>query len=195
MSGVDRTKNSLRRGDKNFDQESQATSSVENERVQPQVKVPNGDYICLAPLSLPIMSLGDLIKHIPAQKERIDSISAGLDSETEACAYWSEFRKSIWGREASEWQKVEDVDRGDDRVRDDHIPDGPPGPCSVVTLPKSLPDTWSIDKSKMKILVRADYHEALNAAVLANNAHVTVFVVSGQPGIGELPFPSTTYPI
>jgi len=88
---------------------------------------------------------------------------------------------------------VEDIDRGDGRVRDDHIPDGPPGPCTVATLPKSLPDTWDIDSKK--VLVRTDYHEALDEAMLANNAHVAVFVVGGQPGIGELRFPSTAHSI
>jgi len=131
--------------------------------------------------------LSDLIKYIPAQKERIDSISPGLDPNTMVCNYWREFRESIWGKDASKWQMVEDVDRGDDRVRDDRLPDGPPGSCTVATLPKSLPDAWSIDSKK--ILVRTDYHEALNAALLANDTNVTVFVVRGQPGIGELPFP------
>ena len=58
------------------------------------------------------MLLSDLIEYIPTQKEKIRSISPGLDSETEACGHWSEFRESFWGKDASEWQVVEDVDRG-----------------------------------------------------------------------------------
>ena len=80
-----------------------------------------------------------------------------------------------------------------DRVRDHHTPDGLPGPCTVATLPESLPDIWGIDSGK--VLVRTDYHEALNAAVLANKALVTVFVVGGQPGTGELPSPFSLHPL
>ena len=48
------------------------------------------------------MLLSDLIEHIPTQKEKIRLISPGLDSETEACGYWNEFRESFWGEDASE---------------------------------------------------------------------------------------------
>ena len=139
------------------------------------------------------MSLSDLVEHIPAQKEKIRSISSGLTTETAACDYWSRLREIFWGKDASQWQVVENIDRGDDPVPDHRIPDGPPDSCTVAKLPKFVAAMWGIDSEK--ILVRTDYHEALNTAVLANNARVTVFVVGGQPGIGELPFLSTVYSI
>jgi hypothetical protein len=133
------------------------------------------------------MLLSDLVDHTPAQRKAISQVNP-----TDLCdprlPHWEEFRKSLWNNGIGTFQNEEDVERDNNPVDNCHIlPDPLPDTRSVMTPPETLPGAWS-DQHSLKILVRSEYHEAEQAALLANEDNRTVFMVAGQSGIGMHPF-------
>jgi len=57
----------------------------------------------------------------------------------------------------------------------------------VVVVPETMPRVW--DLTSQHILVRSEYVEAVQAALSANAGGADVFLVTGQPGIGQTPHP------
>jgi hypothetical protein len=134
----------------------------------------------------PTMFLSDLVVHVPAQTEAISQLNP-----TNLCApglpYWEELWESLWGIVLESLQQEELVKRDDDPVDDCHIlPDSLPPTRSVVTLPEMLLKVWRL--RGRRILVRPEYYETEQAALLANENNRHVFAVTGQPGIGTRPF-------
>ena len=131
------------------------------------------------------MLLSDLVAHAPAQTEAIGQLNP-----TDLCAplpQWEEFRESLWGIGLESLQQEELVKRDDDPVDDYHIlPDSLPPTRSVLTPPETLRKFWKL--YSRRILVRPEYHETEQAALLANQNNRHVFAVTGQPGIGARPF-------
>ena len=127
----------------------------------------------------PTMSLQDLYKHIPVQEKAIGEASSGFKPvSTDA---WVGFRDSLWGKPIGYFEGEVPVERDRyDPVSEVALPDK----HFVVTFPEAIlkiPWTW---KSK-RILVRSEYREAEQAAALSSSSNCNVFVVTGQPGIGE----------
>ena len=97
---------------------------------------------------------------------------------------WSTIKDSHWGVGLEALQEVEDVERGENPVKD-HTP---PPTRSVVTPSRMLFALWN--PLCQKVLVRDEYYKAEGAALSANEEGEDVFVVTGQPGIGlSLPLP------
>jgi hypothetical protein len=129
-----------------------------------------------------------LIGYIPAQEKAIHNLSIHpakpLHSLNSDILQWSEIRASVWGKGLEFFQQEEDIERGKhDPIEDAHIlPDTLPSSRSVITPHRMVSKIWNL--SSKKILVRSEYHETAQAALLANEDNRGVFVVTGQPGIG-----------
>jgi hypothetical protein len=103
---------------------------------------------------------------------------------------WVEFRDSVWNRGLAGLQTREPFERGDDPVEDSKIlPDVVPTTRLVANIPEIL--TNSLGLRKRRILVRSEYEEAEQAALLAFEEHIDAFAVTGQPGIGTFASRST----
>ena len=89
---------------------------------------------------------------------------------------WVKFRNSLWGNvralEPLEGMDVE-VKEGDKTTL---------AAQPVVEIPKTIPDTLGLDSSN--ILVRSEYAEAEQAALVANKKGFEAFLIGGQAGIG-----------
>jgi len=130
------------------------------------------------------MSLQGLYKHIPAQEKAISEASAGFKPVSTWSDVWTGFRDSLWGKPIESFEEKVPVERDkSDPVAEVALPDK----HFVLTFPETIlgiPWTW---QSK-RILVRSEYREAEQAAVSSSSTGCDVFVVTGQPGIGPLPF-------
>ena len=125
------------------------------------------------------MSLQDLYKHIPAQEKAIGEASSGFKPvSTDA---WVGFRDSLWGKPIESFEEEVPVERDEsDPVVEVALPDK----HFVVTFPEAiLGIPWTLGCER--ILVRSEYREAEQAIVSSSNSDCNVFVVAGQPGIGE----------
>ena len=130
--------------------------------------------------SLPIMSLDMLKEHINIQNNAIKNLPSNALSDKDA---WEDFRQEFWGKDLTSLEKQETVNRGNDPVADDILPEEPPsGTFSVMEVPKSLPITMGL--SSTKIMVRSEYNEAELASLLSTKLGIKLFVVFGTPGIG-----------
>ena len=127
------------------------------------------------------MSLQDLDEHIPVQEKAINEASSGFKPVSTWPDVWVGFRDSLWGKPIESFEEGVPVERDrSDPVAEVALPDK----HFVVTFPEAIlkiPWAW---KSK-RILVRFEYNEAEQAAVLSSSSNCNVFVVTGQPGIGE----------
>ena len=123
------------------------------------------------------MSLNDLVHHIPEpdQLRRINDLINipnsffTKDSPKTSLTEWDEFKMSLWGKDIV----TESVRQDDGTV------------YTIVDIPKTAPLTLSAYTSR--ILVRAEYVEALRAALEVNARDIQAFMVTGQPGIGPSP--------
>ena len=128
------------------------------------------------------MSLNDLTQHIEIQNQAIKSLPSDAIVPVASRSPWEDFRQEFWGKEL---EKSETVDRGEDPVADDVLPEGPPsGSFFVIDAPKSMPDALGL--ASTKIVVRSEYNEAEQVAVLSIKSRIRLFIVSGTPGIGTL---------
>ena len=135
----------------------------------------------------PITSLSDLVRHIPAQEEAISKLpSSVVESKTDNCTIWNEFRKQLWGKILGSLQRGQPVKRDEVEPIDDIVL---PGTHTIATLPEDLPAAWKLPSRQ--ILVRSEYSKAEKAALPVSESVHSVFVVTGQPGIGSLPPLST----
>jgi len=126
------------------------------------------------------MPLSDLVKYIPVQEQAISQLSV-LDPKGEDSVEWIPFRDSLWGKPLETFLVEEEtVERDDDPIK--AVPIHPPVTRSVATVHPTAFLPW--DLRSQKILVRSEYKEAEEAALLANESSFQIFVVSGQPGIG-----------
>ena len=130
------------------------------------------------------MTLKDLVKHIPAQRDAVNRLLKNHKSLLRGdLADWSRFKESVWGMNLGDFQEEQLVERGDDPVKDAYtLPNSLPYTHSVLTPPKTLPRAWNLRSGR--ILVRSEYYEAERAALLTNGKGMDAFVVTGQPGIG-----------
>ena len=134
------------------------------------------------------MSLEDLRKYIPVQEAAISKLSV-LDPEGDDCAEWIPFRDHLWGKPLNTFLVEEEaVERDLKPIK--AVPANLPITRSVAIISPTAPPPWYT--SFRKILVRSEYKEAEEAAVLANRPVTDAFVVCGQPGIGVFPSPPTT---
>jgi len=123
------------------------------------------------------MSFQNPTDHINDQEGVIGGLYQGTGPETDAYIAWEKFRDSVWGKGLIS-QEAEAVERdGSIPVEDVVLPKD----HTVATLPHGL-----IPKTS-KILVRSEYYEAEEEAVLSSKRY-NALVVSGQPGIGLFPF-------
>ena len=129
----------------------------------------------------PTMSHQDLADFAPAQTAKInENASCFID----AGPHWTLFKDSLWGmgpsflelspRDLREILNIQDVDP---------LPDITPTTYPVVEIPETMPDIWDL-RGQQHLLVRSEYKEAENAALLANSEGCDLFLVTGQPGIG-----------
>jgi hypothetical protein len=154
------------------------------------------------------MRLQDLEKHILNQTLKINDF---IDKqpcfakfvEVPGNPSWATFRNSVWGS-ASVLAPLEgggiDVEaKGDgedigvkakgDGEDIDVEAEGDGETLSngalIVKLPPTLPDVWRLHSSHL--LVRSEYDEAEQAALVANQRNADAFLITGQYGIGSLP--------
>ncbi len=158
------------------------------------------------------MRLKDLVQNIPDQVFKINEVINDKTRFVECVgeedkANWATFRGSVWGNPLAlgfEWQREVDtvtldasggvdaqqeVQMGIDADVKAEGYDRPPSkdaPANIMDLPGSLPDVWGLQSQK--ILVRAEYEQAEQAALKANDSNYDAFLVGGQAGIG-LPIP------
>ena len=89
------------------------------------------------------------------------------------CSNWANFRNTLWGNGLQAlWDPLSD------------------GARPVVQVPETTPADLAMLLCIRKFLVRSEYEEAEQAILLANRDHSDAILISGQPGIGSLPFPS-----
>jgi len=128
------------------------------------------------------MRLEELIKFKPDQEHKINQLlkcgDCFVDSEDiDNPRSWVKFRNFIWGNaRALEPLKGMDVEvkEGDKTIL---------AAQPVVEIPKTIPEnTLGLDSSN--ILVRSEYAEAEQAALVANKKGYETFLVGGQVGIG-----------
>ena len=143
------------------------------------------------------MSLEDLCKQAPAQQKAINRLLVDPENPLRPLPpgldVWVGFRNAVWGKGEEPWLQRQKIRRDTkDPIENDHILPGTLPPTrSIIITPKTLPGVWDIHSQQ--ILVRDEYHITEQAAISANERHVHVFVVAGQPGIGPSPpLPSLT---
>jgi hypothetical protein len=134
------------------------------------------------------MGLEDLKQYAKAQTTKINRlIENGSFAPGPVSNYWTEFKKSVWGKGLASFQATVPVERDEDRVEDPCIPPGSvPLTTSVTTIPDTFPTDWG--PSSRLISARSEYDKAEETALLANETGRDVLMVTGQSGIG--PFPS-----
>jgi len=138
--------------------------------------------LVVSPLHLScIMSLQDLDEHIPVQEKAINEASSGFKPVSTWPDVWVGFRDSLWGKPIESFEEGVPVERDrSDPVAEVALPDK----HFVVTFPEAiLGIPWTLGCER--ILVRSEYREAEQAIVSSSNSDCNVFVVAGQPGIGE----------
>jgi len=70
------------------------------------------------------MSLSDLKDLARGQNEVIRTLPRGLDSETDNCADWTDFKNRVWGKGLETFQNTKPVNRDDpDPVNDVALPE------------------------------------------------------------------------
>ena len=137
----------------------------------------------------PVVSLNDLTRHIKIQNEAIESLPPEAIFPSDS---WAKFRGEFWGKPLVSLEMSETVDRGEDPVEDDVLLEKPPsGSFPVIAAPKFTPTALGIASSK--IVVRSEYDEAERAAILSLKSGVRLFVATGTPGIGIIPFPTVDH--
>jgi len=158
------------------------------DKLEEQINIQNEAIEAQPTSSSPAMSFDMLKECIDIQNNAIEKLpSDAFSLKSSGDAAWEGFRKEFWGKGLTFLEKQESVDRGSDPVADDDLPEKPPsGTFSVMEVPESLPITMGL--SSTKIMVRSEYNEAEQAALLSVKLRVGLFVVSGTPGIGIIPF-------
>ena len=137
------------------------------------------------------MSLNGPPERAAAQKAAInDLLDSGSLSTSGIAPCWIEFQKSVWGSGLMSLERLEEVKR-DEPVRGFDHPDTVPDKTWVAKIPNALPTPWG--SSRQRILIRSEYHEAEQAALLADQGHTGAFLVTGNHGIGLFLSCSTTY--
>ena len=132
----------------------------------------------------PVVSLNDLTRYIDIQNQAIKSLPSGVIIPVASRSPWEDFRQEFWGNDL---EKSETVDRGEDPVEDNVLPEGPPsGSFPVIEAPKSMPNALGL--TSKKIVVRSEYDEAERAAVLCVKSGIKLFIATGTRGIGIIPF-------
>jgi len=138
-----------------------------------------------------IMSLKDLAQCINIQNEAIKRLPPeGIASEGTICKLWDRFRIEFWGRDLESLESSESVQRGEDQVQDDILPEQPP-PASrtVVKFSNPPPRAWILPDKSGTFLVRPEYHKAEKAALsVSADRTCKLFLVNGTPGIGMILF-------
>jgi len=158
------------------------------DQLEEQINIQNEAIEAQPTSSSPTMSFDMLKECTHIQNNAIAKLPSDAFSPepSDDKASWEGFRKEFWGKGLTFLEKQESVDRGSDLVADDDLPEKPPsGTFPVMEVPKSLPITMGL--SSTKIMVRSEYNEAEQAALLFIKLGVEVFVVSGTPGIGIIP--------
>ena len=136
------------------------------------------------------MSLNNSPERAAAQKAAIDNLlRLGRFSTSDIPSIWTELWESIWGKNFATLVEKEKVER-EEPVAEYDPPVTTPDETWVARIPTALPPPWK--SAGRRILVRSEYHEAEQEALLADKEHWEVFMVSGHPGIGSCPSPSTT---
>ena len=137
------------------------------------------------------MGLGELVKFKPDQEHKINRLEDRnyfVDlMDVNDPRSWVKFRNFLWGNvRALEPLKGMDVEvkEGDKTTL---------AAQPVVEIPKPIPETLNFCSSK--ILVRSEYAEAEQAALVANKKGFQAFLIGGQAGIGPpLSSPSSAEP-
>ena len=138
----------------------------------------------------PVVSLNDLTQHIEIQNQAIKNLPPEAIVPSNS---WADFRTEFWGKPLASLETLETVDRGEDPVEDNVLPEKPPsGFFPVIAAPKTAPRALGLDSSK--IVVRSEYDEAERAAVLSVNSGIKLFVAAGTPGIGTIDHLETVHP-
>ena len=131
----------------------------------------------------PPASLNDLTRHIEIQNQAIKSLPPGVIAPLVSEAPWEDFRQEFWKKPLTSLETPETIDRGEDPVEDNVFPEGPPsGSFPVIVAPKSFSNALGL--ASRKIVVRSEYDEAEQMAVLSVKSGVRLFVATGTPGIG-----------
>jgi hypothetical protein len=135
------------------------------------------------------MRLEDLEKYVADQTVKINQLSKdpALFSrfvERVGVSSWPTFRDSVWGNasalaplERQEAPKEVEAE-GDGETS----PEAAPSTQSIVQLPETLIKMWGFESSHF--LVRSEYEEAEQAALVAIESNNDAFLVTGQSGIG-----------
>jgi len=133
------------------------------------------------------MELKELVEYASDQERKINQLIGypGYFAKFEDhgdVPSWPKFRDFLWGnvralapletREELETQRVE-VEEDDETA---------PSTRPIVEIPAILAKLLYLESSH--ILVRSEYEEAEQAALVANEAGVAAFLVGGQSGIG-----------
>jgi hypothetical protein len=139
------------------------------------------------------MRLEGLTQSVPAQTKAIDYLLGNTNYFSTSwyeSSSWVEFRDSVWKKGLADLQAREPFERGDDPVEDSQtLPDIVPTTRLVTNIPSIL--SHSVNLREQRVLVRSEYEEAEQAALLAFEEHIDAFAVTGQPGIGVFASHST----
>jgi hypothetical protein len=128
------------------------------------------------------MPFNDSSERAAAQAAQIDRLlKSGHFSTSGIPLPWIKFKESFWGVGSASLATQEEVKR-DEPVEDYDLPDPVPDKTWVAKIPDGLPAPW--ESSSRRILVRSEYHEAEQAAMLADQDGTEAFLVTGHPGIG-----------
>ena len=117
------------------------------------------------------MKLEDLTKCIPSQTLQIEQVTNQQDCFSDSEEGWATFRDSLWGKGLASLEDKQPLFGVDHSTR------------PVIEIPKTFPHIHLLDSPK--ILVRSEYEETEQAALLSNADNVDAFIVTGQPGIGQ----------
>jgi hypothetical protein len=124
------------------------------------------------------MSLNDLKKYTEIQQEAIESLGSGIREVAEHEADWTVFRDSCWGKLPKGFQRV---------VNEESKPNVTEGielvPKHTVTAFPWLPTPWGA-LSGEEFLVRSEYDLIEQSALDNAKTPCSVFLVTGQAGIG-----------
>ena len=135
-------------------------------------------------LSFIIMALEDLTRYIRDQASQINRNPACF---SEAEPAWAALKDSLWGKGLVSLTLPPSVMQGLVSLENhEHLPNVAPTTHPVMEIPESMPQhIWGLKGEQTRILVRPEYVESEQAAVLANTKNADMFLVTGQPGIGQ----------
>ena len=130
--------------------------------------------------------MNKLKRHIEIQTEAIANLPPDvITSESTSITGWEEIRKEFWGKDLMSLVKLETVQRGENPISDNTLPKKIPS-FPILEIPKLLSFAFGI--SGTKIMVRSEYNDAEQEALLSVEYGHKLFLVKGSPGIGTIPF-------